>query len=236
MKTSNLEELFIKDDIKGGDLVVDTLKEAVKSNKNCIIIGGIGSGKTSVMRALLEHISSGNLIKTIEDHSKIDLREIAPNRDIISYSDSAEANKSLDAFEQVLGRSGIGESTVVLDELIDADKIRYGVRASYLPGSNVIAATHSHSTYKVVDKLSDPLVKSGVFADMNVARQTITPVVDVVVLLNRTPQGERYVESISKSEPINNNNKFFCGGVDDCVLVDFLKFDVENRTYYLTNE
>ena len=54
----------------------DFLEQAVKARYNIFISGGTGSGKTSMLNALAQHIPAGERVITIEDNAELQIRGI----------------------------------------------------------------------------------------------------------------------------------------------------------------
>lgn len=52
----------------------DFLEQAVKARYNIFISGGTGSGKTSMLNALAQHIPAGERVITIEDNAELQIR------------------------------------------------------------------------------------------------------------------------------------------------------------------
>lgn len=80
------------------------LTEAVFHRKNIIVSGATGSGKTTLMKALIQMIPSNERILTVEDAPELSqIKESHPNRAHLFYS-----------------RSGKGQSNVTPNDLLEA--------------------------------------------------------------------------------------------------------------------
>jgi len=65
-------QVEMRERLEKGD-IAEFFKVAVKSNKNILLVGGTGSGKTTVMKAMVDHYPLHKRIFTIEDVHELDL-------------------------------------------------------------------------------------------------------------------------------------------------------------------
>lgn len=79
--------------------VSDLLKKLLSSRVNMVAIGKTGSGKTEVMKYLLEAIPVQDKIVIIEDINEMKVRELYPDKHVVSFHTSEDISGSSAAYE-----------------------------------------------------------------------------------------------------------------------------------------
>jgi type IV secretion system protein VirB11 len=160
------------------------LEEAVRSRLNIIISGATGSGKTTLSKALIQHIPLSERIITIEDTAEL----IVPQRNHVRlfYSKGQQGLAALGPKELLEAALRMRPDRVLLQELRDGSAFYY-LRAvsSGHPGS--ITTVHASSVAIAIEQIT-LLIKeaqAGAGLDRQDARNLLMSVIDVVVQCRR---------------------------------------------------
>jgi len=161
------------------------IEEAVKSRKNILIVGGTGSGKTTLTNAIIETIST-----------------ITPNDRVLIIEDTAEIQCS--AKNKVISRT---TKKVSMQDLVKSslrerpDRVLIGeIRGKEAldlitiwntghPGG--VATVHANSAYEALSRLERLLAQANA---LNM-QQEIAQAINIIIFIKKAPQG-RVVDEI----------------------------------------
>ena len=169
---------------------------AVRARKNIVVAGGTGTGKTSLLNALSTAIPADERVVVIEDSSELQLRQ--PHT---LYLESQP--------EQPGGRAAVTIRDLFVDSLrMRPDRILVGeVRRgealdliqSMLSGhTGSLTTVHASTPRDAAVRLETLCLMSDVGLPQPVARTQVASAVNLVVQLNRFPDGRRRVVKVSE--------------------------------------
>lgn len=251
---SNLtpEYLLIKEYTKRGDLVINLIKYLIKGEVTCAVTGRQGSGKTTLMSAIIRYIDPRYTIRVLEMAPELYLRELYPDRNIISFQETPTVSAEMlqDAQKKSDGVvSLVGE---VATDKVAMNMIQMGMTASKF----TIFSHHGNTTKDTVLTLRNSLVNAGGFSNMETAEKQVTDVVRFDIHLERTADGKPYVQRITEvvqldsavpypdydeSDPLNSMNRitaeYYHRRTDRISFEtrEILSYDIETDTYYTKN-
>lgn len=248
---SNLtpEFLLIKEYTNRGDLVINLIKYLIKGEVTCAVTGRQGSGKTTLMSAIIRYIDPRYTIRVLEMAPELYLRELYPDRNILSFQEtntvSAEmlqdAQKKSDGVVSLVGE--------VATDKVAMNMIQMGMTASKF----TIFSHHGNTTKDTVLTLRNSLVNAGGFSNMETAEKQVTDVVRFDIHLERSADGKPYVQRITEivqldsavpypeydeHDPVNSMNRItaeYYRRKTDRISFDtreILSYDLETDTYY----
>jgi len=248
---SNLtpEFLLIKDYTKRGDLVIDTIKYLIKGEVTCAVTGRQGSGKTTLMSAIIRYIDPRYTIRVLEMAPELYLRELYPDRNILSFQETTtvtaemlqDAQKKSDGVVSLVGE--------VATDKVAMNMIQMGMTASKF----TIFSHHGNTTKDTVLTLRNSLVNAGGFSNMETAEKQVTDVVRFDIHLERSAEGKPYVQRITEivqldsavpypdydeTDPVNSMNRIqteYFRRKTDRISFDtreILSYDLATDTYY----
>jgi type IV secretion system protein VirB11 len=173
------------------------LKAAVRLRKTVVISGGTGTGKTTLLNALVKEIPQGERLIVIEDAPEICLRHANAVGLIAVRGDTGEAQVDADALLAAALR--MRPDRILLGELRGREAFAY-MRAvnSGHPGS--ITTVHADSPAGALDQIALLAMMSGVDLGWDKVKAYVAQVVDVVVQLERAG-GARRISQISYRGP-----------------------------------
>jgi type IV secretion system protein VirB11 len=169
------------------------LKAAVRLRKTMVISGGTGTGKTTLLNALVKEISLAERLIVIEDAPEVCLHHANAVGLIAVRGDMGEAQVDADALLAAALR--MRPDRILLGELRGREAFAY-LRAvnSGHPGS--ITTVHADTPAGALDQIALLAMMSGVDLGWDKVKAYVAQVVDVVVQIERVG-GRRRISKIS---------------------------------------
>ncbi|WP_113672713.1 ATPase, T2SS/T4P/T4SS family [Vallitalea guaymasensis] len=244
----SLRSLIEKPYVHNASIVVELLKYLMMGQVTCGVTGRQGSGKTTLMTALIEFIDPKYTIRVLEMAPEMYLRELYPERNILSVQETEFVSAS--ELQDALKKSDAAVSIVgeVATDPIAARMIQMGQVASIF----TIFSHHANRAPDLVRALRNSLVNAGGFTSMVTAEQQVIDIVRIDVHLNYTTDGKRYIERISeivkldegvpypnykRQDPVHSMNaitkEYYTRITDRQTFTtrDILKYDLATDTY-----
>ena len=176
-------------------------KKAVEYKKNIVVSGATGSGKTTFMKALVNHIPLNERLISIEDAREL----FIPHQNVVHllYSKGGQGSSNITAKSCMESCLRMKPDRIILAEL-RGDESFYFIRncASGHPGS--ITSCHAGSTEQTWDQLALMVKASpeGSGLEFNVIKNLLKQTIDIVVHI-KAHAGQRYITGIDFN-PIKN--------------------------------
>ena len=169
-------------------------RRAVQYHKNIVVAGATGSGKTTFMKALVNHIPDHERLVTIEDARELFLAQ--PNVVHLLYSKGGQSASNVTAKTCMEACLRMKPDRIILAEL-RGDESFYFIRncASGHPGS--ITSCHAGSTAQTWDQLA-LMVKASVEGsglEFEVIKRLLRLTIDIVVHI-KAHAGRRFITGI----------------------------------------
>ena len=169
-------------------------KRAVLYKKNVVVSGATGSGKTTFMKALVNHIPDDERLVTIEDARELFITQ--PNAVHLLYSKGGQSASNVTAKSCMEACLRMKPDRIILAEL-RGDESFYFIRncASGHPGS--ITSCHAGSTSQTWDQLALMVKASaeGSGLEFAVIKRLLMMTIDIVVHI-KAHAGRRYLTGI----------------------------------------
>src|SRR5690606_27291790 len=169
-------------------------RKAVQYHKNIVVAGATGSGKTTFMKSLVNHIPDSERLVTIEDARELFLRQ--PNVAHLLYSKGGQSASNITAKSCMESCLRMKPDRIILAEL-RGDESFYFIRncASGHPGS--ITSCHAGSTAQAWDQLALMVKASseGSGLEFDVIKRLLMLTIDIVVHI-KAHAGRRYITGI----------------------------------------
>ncbi|TNV16102.1 P-type DNA transfer ATPase VirB11 [Buttiauxella sp. B2] len=192
-----LYTLYLKGDANS---LEQFLYEAVKERLNFLIVGGTGSGKTTLAKAVADIFPPDRRYATIEDVHEMQLPN-HPNHIHLFYKKGVITSKTI-----------IEACMRLKPDHIFLAELRGDEAWSYLEALNTghegsISTIHANNTYASFSRLASIVKQSdvGMTVDMNLIMKTIKTSVDVILFFNRTYLTEIYFEPEEKNRLLNES-------------------------------
>ena len=169
-------------------------QKAVQYHKNIVVSGATGSGKTTIMKSLVQHISDQERLVTIEDARELFLSQ--PNVVHLLYSKGGQSASNISAKICMEACLRMKPDRIILAEL-RGDESFYFIRncASGHPGS--ITSCHAGSTSQTWDQLALMVKASaeGSGLEFEVIKRLLRLTIDIVVHI-KAHAGRRFITGI----------------------------------------
>jgi pilus assembly protein CpaF len=177
--------------------MADYLQKLVKGRANIIISGETNSGKTTLLKYLIDFINPKYRLGVIETHFELKLDETYPERNIVCFEAHEEdpVNVSMkDLFVSMLRFSPdiiiIGEArSTEAEEMIKA--MRRGHQGS-------IGTIHSSSPELAIADIMDMINEDGKARNAEMLLKKVTNAIDIIIQLRRFEDGTRRITKISE--------------------------------------
>ncbi|MGJ4804881.1 P-type DNA transfer ATPase VirB11 [Luteimonas sp. SDU82] len=180
--------------LQHGRQYAEFFRKAVRYRKNIVVAGATGSGKTTFMKSLVNHIPEDERLVTIEDARELFLRQ--PNVVHLLYSKGGQSTSSVTARSCMEACLRMKPDRIILAEL-RGDESFYFIRncASGHPGS--ITSCHAGSTVQAWDQLALMVKASaeGAGLEFEVIKRLLRMTIDIVVHI-KAHAGRRYITAI----------------------------------------
>ena len=172
----------------------DFFKRAVQYKKNIVVSGATGSGKTTFMKALVNHIPYEERLVSIEDARELFIPH--PNVVHLLYSKGGQGIAQVSAKSCMEACLRMKPDRIILAEL-RGDESFYFIRncASGHPGS--ITSCHAGSTEQTWDQLALMIKASpeGSGLEFSVIKQLLKQTIDIAVHI-KAHAGKRFITGI----------------------------------------
>lgn len=169
-------------------------KKAVEYKKNIVVSGATGSGKTTFMKALVNHIPLSERLISIEDAREL----FIPHENVVHllYSKGGQGSSNITAKSCMESCLRMKPDRIILAEL-RGDESFYFIRncASGHPGS--ITSCHAGNTEQTWDQLALMVKASpeGSGLEFEVIKNLLRQTIDIVVHI-KAHSGQRYITGI----------------------------------------
>ncbi|TDK30068.1 P-type DNA transfer ATPase VirB11 [Luteimonas terrae] len=169
-------------------------RKAVRYRKNIVVSGATGSGKTTFMKSLVDHIPDQERLVTIEDARELFLAQ--PNIVHLLYSKGGQGTGNVTAKSCMEACLRMKPDRIILAEL-RGDESFYFIRncASGHPGS--ITSCHAGSTAQTWDQLALMVKASseGAGLEFDVIKRLLRMTIEIVVHI-KAHAGRRFITGI----------------------------------------
>ncbi len=199
---------------------VDLLGDIVSKCKNILVVGNVGSGKTTIMNNLVELIPKDFRVIVLEKNANL----LLDRKRLVRLE--AIDNKLESMPELIKAASMMRPDCIVLDELIgeESESLINLMRNGY----SAIASIHAENVLDGFKRLEMKFLAKNYGIDINDIREIIANTIDYVIFQERLSSGERKMSEISKIE--------FDIDTDSYEIIPLYLFDKEREQFFLTSK
>jgi pilus assembly protein CpaF len=196
------------------------LTKLVKGRANILLSGGVGSGKTSLMRALfsITHPKARTLV--LENDRELFLHKHFPERNIIEFEEHPEAGASLSTLFRTLLR--YSPNIIIVGEFRGAGEAREAIRACERGHHGSMATAHFSSPKEAIEGTGRLLLEEGLNIPASAATLMVAGAYNVVIqMFGDTTRGIIKVDSVTEVDIES----------DEVVYRDLIKWVPETGDY-----
>ena len=212
------ERLALADMVRIGTIdenAVEFLQACLKARLNVLISGGTGSGKTTMLNALSASIPDWERIVTIEDAAELKLNQAHVLR-LESRPPNIEGEGEIRIRELVRNALRMRPDRIIVGEVRGAEALDM-LQAMNTGHDGSLSTVHANSTRDALARVETMVLMAGYDLPVRAIRQQVASALDLIVHLDRFPDGARRVMAITEVLRMEG---------DIITMQDLFKYDV----------
>jgi pilus assembly protein CpaF len=166
--------------------MVEVLKILAKGRANIVVIGEMGSGKTTFMKWLLGFMPDNLIIGTLETTFELHLEKLYPNKHWVQLEE--QYDYSLQDLFAVMLRQNVDVMLVGESRSYEVNEL---IKAMSRGHSGSIGTAHSIGAKEVIDDFADMILESGKSVDLQALKYRIARAIDIVIKFRKLPDRSR---------------------------------------------
>jgi len=178
---------------------IDFLRRSLEEKQNILISGGTSTGKTVLLRALVEKTDPKERVVLLEEEAEIDW----PHAHLVAI-ECGRGNLRQAVIESLRMRP----NRLVVSEVRGAEAFEM-LQAMNTGHSGALSTIHSNSTREAVTRLESLVMSAGTQLSVGSVRRMIANAIHLIVQLDRNAEGERFISGISRINGIQNETLLF---------------------------
>jgi len=182
------------------------IEVVVDLERNIIVSGGTGSGKTSLLNAISAKIPPTERIIVIEDSSELQLQQ--PH--VLSFETAAAdrhgqgAVSIRDLFHSALR---MRPDRIVIGECRGGEALDL-IQAMTSGHGGSMSTLHANTATDALNRLETMMLMSGIEMPLGALRAQVASAIDLVIQLNRLNDGRRVVTEVSEVGPLTPQGQY----------------------------
>lgn len=186
----------------GNKEAIELMKWLIKGCQVIAITGEQGSGKSTILKYLVEFIDPTYTLRVQELIFELDLRKLYPKRNILSFRETSTVSGQ-EALDIQKKTDGI---VTILGEVATAPVARWLVQLSQVASKFTIFTHHGKTTESLVTYLRNALLQEGGFNNEKIAEEQVVEAVSFDIHFTKDVEGHRYIERITEIVPYEEDN------------------------------
>jgi pilus assembly protein CpaF len=172
------------------------LAACVKAKLNCLISGGTGTGKTTMLNALSSFIPDGERVVTIEDAAELQLQQ----RHVVRLETRPP---NIEGKGEVIARDLVKNALRMRPDRIVIGECRGGEVLDMLQAMNTghegsMTTVHANTPRDALSRVEAMVGMGGIQMSETLVRQTIARSLNVIIQLSRGTDGKRRITSVTE--------------------------------------
>jgi pilus assembly protein CpaF len=178
------------------------IEMAVKARLNIIVAGGTGSGKTTLLNVLSSFIFDDERIITIEDAAELKLMQ--PHVvSLESRPPNIEGKGQITIRDLVRNSLRMRPNRIIVGEVRGSEALDM-IQAMNTGHEGSMSTVHSNSPRDTLSRISTMILYSGIDFPLKAIREQISSAIDLIIYLERLPDGSRRVTHITEVVGMEN--------------------------------
>lgn len=193
VEEKKVEELVVGE---GAEHVITAIKYFVRGGMHIAITGAQGSGKTTLMKAMVRYISPKYNLRIEESVFELWMRKEFPQRNILTFRETESVNSAegLDAFRKTDG------NCLMMGEIGNIQTAALMIELSQVSEQQMFTH-HAMTTEKLLAYFRNALLRTGTYSDERMAQEQVAEAFDIHILCEKDINGKRYIKQISEIVP-----------------------------------
>jgi pilus assembly protein CpaF len=194
------ERAFLMEDlIKMGSLSMDAavfLEALVRGKISMIVVGGTGTGKTTMLNVLSNYIPDGERLITIEESAELQIQ----GEHVVTLEtrpSNAEGTGEVRIRDLVRNSLRMRPDRIIVGECRGSETLDM-LQAMNTGHAGSMTTVHANTPRELLGRLETMVMMGGVELPQRAIREQIVMAVGCLVQLRRTPAGPRVVHSITE--------------------------------------
>ena len=184
--------------------IVDVLKAAVIGRISLIISGGTGSGKTTLLNALSGYIPHQERLITIEDAAELQLQQPHVGR-LETRPPNAEGKGEIRQRELVKNALRMRPDRIIIGECRGEEAFDM-LQAMNTGHEGSMTTIHANTPRDALKRLEQMVSMAGMATTVGSIRGQIASAITVIIQLQRLPDGQRRLVSVSEIEGMDGES------------------------------
>jgi pilus assembly protein CpaF len=176
--------------------IVDVLTAAVQGRISLIVSGGTGSGKTTMLNALSNHIPAHERLITIEDAAELQLQQPHVGR-LETRPPNAEGKGEIRQRELVKNALRMRPDRIIIGECRGEEAFDM-LQAMNTGHEGSLTTIHANSPRDALKRLEQMVAMAGMAMTIASIRGQIASAITLAIQLQRLPDGKRKLTSVSE--------------------------------------
>jgi pilus assembly protein CpaF len=183
--------------------MVEALELLIKGRSNVVIIGEMGSGKTTFTKWLLGFMPNDLVIGTLETTFELHLEKLYPKKHWIQLEE--QHDYSLQNLFAVMLRQNVDIMMVGESRSYEVNEL---IKAMSRGHSGSLGTAHSIGAMEVVDDFADMILESGKNVNLQALKYRIARAIDLVIKFRKLPNRRRVCAGVYELVTDTNDMKY----------------------------
>jgi len=187
--------------------ILDILKNLVRGRANILISGGTGTGKTSLLRFLINYMDPSIRIITLETDTELLLTEYYPERDIVEIEEHREIGLTMDKqFRTVLRYS---PDIIIVGEIRGRGEATEAIKACVRGHNGSMATIHFSTSQEAIEGCGKMMLEEGLNLPLDIANLWVASAFNIVIqMFTDTKKGIKKITNITEIKVSNNQIEY----------------------------
>lgn len=188
----NMEQLILQDSISEEAALF--LKQLVRAKYNIFISGGTGTGKTTLLNALMNFVPEEERVITIEDSAELQIRNIHNLVKLEARNATADGENEITIRELIRNALRMRPDRIIVGEVRGAESVDM-IQAMSTGHDGSISTGHSGSPEEMLNRL-ETMILMGTEIPLVAIRRQIGAAIDIIIQLERLRDKSRRITKI----------------------------------------
>jgi pilus assembly protein CpaF len=171
---------------------IDVLSTLVKGRANIVVIGEMGSGKTTFLKWLIQFFPDNLIVGTLETTFELNLDKLYPDKYFVQLEERLPDYPLAVEFAAMLRQN----VDVILVGECRSYEVNELIKAMSRGHSGSLGSAHSMGPIEVIDDFADMVLESGKSVDLGALKYRIARAVDLVVKFRKLPNRKRVMAGL----------------------------------------